>query len=88
MGILEELSNPTFKVTKSDKILIEYIKNTLNTVVYKPISEIAKESGIGEATVTRFTKKLGYSGFQEFKINLTKELTLQEEKGIMNPNIS
>lgn len=88
MGILEELSNPTFKVTKSDKILIEYIKNTLNTVVYKPISEIAKESGIGEATVTRFTKKLGYSGFQEFKINLTKELTLQEEKVIMNPNIS
>ena len=88
MGILEELSNPTFKVTKSDKILIEYIKNTLNTVVYKPISEIAKESGIGEATVTRFTKKLGYSGFQEFKINLTKELTLQEEKVIINPNIS
>ena len=48
MGILEELSNPTFKVTKSDKILIEYIKNTLNTVVYKPISEIAKESEIDE----------------------------------------
>lgn len=88
MGILEELNVPTFKVTKSDKVLIDYMKQMLDTVIYKSISQIAKESGIGEATVTRFTKKLGYSGFQEFKINLTKELTVQEEKVIMNPNIN
>ncbi len=88
MGILEQLNNPTFKVTKSDKILIEYIDRVKDTVIYKSISELAKESDLGEATITRFTKKLGYSGFQEFKITLAKELSIQAEKNIVHPSIS
>lgn len=88
MGILAQLNNPTFKVTKSDKILIEYINSVKDTVLYKSISEIAKESELGEATITRFTKKLGYSGFQEFKITLAKELSIQEERSILHPSIS
>lgn len=88
MGILEQLNNPTFKVTKSDKILIEYMNQVKDTVIYKSISEIAKESELGEATITRFTKKLGYSGFQEFKITLAKELSIQAEKNIVHPSIS
>ena len=88
MGILAQLNNPTFKVTKSDKILIEYINSVKDTVLYKSISEIAKESELGEATITRFTKKLGYSGFQEFKIILAKELSIQEERNILHTSIS
>ena len=88
MGILEQLNNPTFKVTKSDNILIEYMNQVKDAVIYKSISEIAKESKLGEATITRFTKKLGYSGFQEFKITLAKELSIQAEKNIVHPSIS
>ena len=88
MGILEQLNNPTFKVTKSDNILIEYMNQVKDAVIYKSISEIAKESKLGEATITRFTKKLGYSGFQEFKIILAKELSIQAEKNIVHPSIS
>lgn len=88
MGILEQLNNPTFKVTKLDNILIEYMNQVKDAVIYKSISEIAKESKLGEATITRFTKKLGYSGFQEFKITLAKELSIQAEKNIVHPSIS
>ena len=54
MGIIDELKTPSFKVTKSDKILMKYIKENIEYVSYMPISQIAKESNIGEATITRF----------------------------------
>ena len=38
MGILEQLENPKFKATKSEKTLIEYIKSDLDNIIYKSIS--------------------------------------------------
>lgn len=88
MGILENLEAPNFKVTKSDKILIEYIKNNIEDVFYKPISQIAKESNIGEATITRFSKKMGFSGLQDFKVTLAQEISsLSKNRNIINSNI-
>lgn len=88
MGILENLEAPNFKVTKSDKILIEYIKNNIEDVFYKPISQIAKESNIGEATITRFSKKMGFSGLQDFKVTLAQEISsLSKSRNIINSNI-
>ncbi|OSB09338.1 MurR/RpiR family transcriptional regulator [Paraclostridium bifermentans] len=88
MGILENLEAPNFKVTKSDKILIEYIKNNIEDVFYKPISQIAKESNIGEATITRFSKKMGFSGLQDFKVTLAQEISsLSRSRNIINSNI-
>ena len=88
MGVIENLESPNFKVTKSDKILIEYIKNNIEDVFYKPISQIAKESNIGEATITRFSKKMGFNGLQDFKVTLAQEISsLSKNKNIINSNI-
>ncbi|MEG1131269.1 MAG: MurR/RpiR family transcriptional regulator [Romboutsia sp.] len=88
MGIIENLESPNFKVTKSDKILIEYIKNNIEDVFYKPISQIAKESNIGEATITRFSKKMGFSGLQDFKVTLAQEISSGiKSRTIINSNI-
>ena len=82
MSILKQLEEPNFKATKSDRVLIEYIKENIEDVVYKPISQISKESGIGEATITRFSKKMGYSGLHDFKVTLSREIS-----GLKNRNI-
>ena len=88
MGVIENLESPNFKVTKSDKILIEYIKNNIKDFFYKPISQIAKESNIGEATITRFSKKMGFNGLQDFKVTLAQEISsLSKNKNIINSNI-
>lgn len=42
MSILKQLEEPNFKATKSDKILIEYIKENKEDVIYKPISQIGQ----------------------------------------------
>ena len=88
MGVIENLESPNFKVTKSDKILIEYIKINMKDDFYKPISQIAKESNIGEATITRFSKKMGFNGLQDFKVTLAQEISsLSKNKNIINSNI-
>lgn len=87
MSILKQLEEPNFKATKSDKILIEYIKKNIEDVFYKSISQIAKESGIGEATITRFSKKMGYSGLQDFKVTLAREISGLQNRKIINRSI-
>ncbi|MDB0439586.1 MurR/RpiR family transcriptional regulator [Clostridioides difficile] len=87
MSILEQLESPTFKVTKSDKLLIAYIKENIDDVFYKPISQIAKESNIGEATITRFVKKMKFNGLQDFKVTLAQEISSSNKKNIINKNI-
>ena len=87
MGILEQLENPKFKATKSEKTLIKYIKSDLDNIIYKSISIIAKESGVGEATITRFTKKLGFNGFQDFKVTLAKEISNKKNTSIINLHV-
>lgn len=87
-GILQELENPTFKATKSEKTLMDYIKLDLDNFIYKSISVIAKESGVGEATITRFTKKIGFNGFQDFKVTLAKELSNARNTSIINLHVN
>lgn len=88
MNILEQLEIPGFKATKSDKVLINYIKENLSEVAYKPISQIAKESNIGESTITRFARKMGFSSLQDFKVTLAQEISSNSyKKNIINSNI-
>lgn len=88
MGIIDELRTPSFKVTKSDKILIKYIQENIEDVSYMPISQIAKESNIGEATITRFSKKMGFGSLQDFKVTLAQEISISNKsKTIINSNI-
>lgn len=86
--MLEQLENTTFKLTKAEKTLVEYIKLDPEDIIYKSISIIAKESGVGEATITRFTRKIGFSGFQDFKVTLAKEISNKRNTSIINPHVS
>lgn len=88
MGIIDKLEKPSFKVTKSDKLLIKYIQENIEDVSYMPISQIAKESNIGEATITRFSKKMGFTSLQDFKLTLAQEISISNKsKSIINSTI-
>lgn len=66
------------KYTKSELKIAEYVVN--NDISYKSIVELAKEIGVGEATILRFCKKIGFSGFYDFKIAYVKGQNEQEEQ--------
>ena len=45
-------------------------------VIHLSITEMAEKAGVSEATVVRFSKDLGFKGYQDFKIHLSQALVL------------
>jgi DNA-binding MurR/RpiR family transcriptional regulator len=50
------------------------------------ISEAARDSSVGESTIIRFCRALGYKGYQEFKLRLAQDLV--EPVEYIHENIS
>lgn len=55
------------------KVATAVLDNPSNTV-YSSVTDLAEQAGVGETTVIRFCRKLGYRGFQEFKLSVAQDL--------------
>lgn len=88
MGVLEQLEQPDFRPSRLDRCLLQYIREHAAEVPHTAIARLAEQSGVGEATITRFTRKMGYSGLQAFKLALAEELTESTKRYIINSDIS
>lgn len=77
-------------MTKSEKRIIDYILANLKTVMSQTISDLASNTQSSEITISRFCKKLGFSGLQSLKIALASEVYSQDElvSQEINPNDS
>ena len=65
--------------TKAEKKVIDGILNiSPDEIIYLSISDLAARLDVADATLVRFCKKLGYNGFQDFKLQLSHEV------GMMN----
>lgn len=51
-----------------------YILEHPDTVLNSPIAKLATQIGIAESSIIRLCRKLGYSGFSAFKINLASSI--------------
>lgn len=75
--LMEQRKN---QFTKSELKLYHYIVNHFEKIMYQSLTEMANACQVGEATVLRFCRKLGYKGYQEFKLSVARELSFREEK--------
>lgn len=71
-NILEAITENYHSFTRSGKKLADYIFNHSSDAQYLSISTLAEESGVSEATITRFCHGLGLSGYNDFKLALAK----------------
>lgn len=70
-------------LSKSEKKIADYLKKIDNEIIYKTLQEVSKEVDVGEATVMRFCRKIGFDGFQNLKLEIAKQNTFikqQEEE--------
>ncbi len=58
------------KMGLAEKKIADYVLENPTNIASYSISELAEKSGSSEATVVRFSKKLGLEGYQELKIAL------------------
>lgn len=59
--------------TMSENEISQYVINHAEFIVSSTITTLAKETGTSEASINRFCKKIGYKGFNGFKIALAQE---------------
>ena len=62
-------------LTKTEEKLSQYIIENVNGIIYDSIQDIAAKTNTSPAAVIRFSKKLGYNGFSELKLDLAKDNT-------------
>lgn len=63
--------------TKTERKLYDYIVENMETVMIDSITELAEKCAVGEATVLRFCRKIGYKGYQDFKLAIAMEKNVQ-----------
>lgn len=55
-------------LSKTEKIIADYILNNYKDIKNINITDLSKNINVAESSIVRFTKRLGYKGFKEFKI--------------------
>lgn len=73
MDFIELLNRNRDKLTKSEERLAGYIASNTEKVIYDTIKSLGKATNIGDATIIRLCKKLGFSGFSQLKISLAQQ---------------
>jgi len=73
------------RFSEKEKKIADYILEKPELVIHQTINEVAYDLNIADATVFRFSKRIGFKGFQAMKIALASEIMtspqpLQEEK--------
>lgn len=64
----EKISNAYYHLTSAEKKVADYVIIHQRDTQYMSISELAEACGVAEATVSRFARRLGYKGFNAFKL--------------------
>ncbi|MDO4431685.1 MAG: MurR/RpiR family transcriptional regulator [Aerococcaceae bacterium] len=74
------IRNSTQKFSDLEVQLSNYLLNLEeDEIVNKTISDMAEESSVSQSTIYNFVKKLGFAGFQNFKIQLAQNLSVVPE---------
>lgn len=58
--------------SKNHKVLADYIKQNINIIAFLSIKELSEKSKISTATITRFTKEIGFDGYVSFQKYLSE----------------
>lgn len=67
-GVFEKIGFEYYSFTVSERKVADYMLSNQNGVAYLSISELAAACGVAEATVSRFCRRLGYTGYPAFKL--------------------
>lgn len=65
--LFRQLRNRVERLSRNQKVLAKYILANYQTVAFSTITQLAKLSGVSEATVVRFAKALDFTGYPAFQ---------------------
>ncbi|MBQ6927725.1 MAG: MurR/RpiR family transcriptional regulator [Oscillospiraceae bacterium] len=67
-NVFDTISQSYYELTAAERKAADYVLKNRDRSQYLSIGELAEESGVAEATVSRFCRRLGYKGYNAFKL--------------------
>lgn len=78
---LERLLRPyADRFSPTEKAIAQHFMELGPEVMNKTLSVLATDIGVSEATIFKFVKKIGFEGFQNFKISVASNFRTDEER--------
>ncbi|QVK18523.1 MurR/RpiR family transcriptional regulator [Mycoplasmatota bacterium] len=77
--IISKIQSLDGSYTKSEQKIIKYLIKNLKETVHLSVTEFSDETGVGETTIVRFCKKLGYKGYHDFKLAIAQDFTITKK---------
>ncbi len=67
----------------SERKIADWIISNFQEIIGLSINELASRCGCGEATIVRFSRRLGLSGYQELKLKIAQESANTVQSGMI-----
>lgn len=77
--VLEQISSEYYSLTAAEKKTADFVLSHLQETQYMSITELSEASGVAEATVSRFCRRLGYRGYNAFKLAIANTTSQQAQ---------
>lgn len=84
MSVISKIKEMQNEMTAKEKKISKYILQHLDKIMYMNTYQIADKCKVSQASVVRFAKKLGYSGFPEFKISFGRDMGRRDVEDKVN----
>lgn len=66
-NVLSLIGESYENLTKTQKKLADFIKDNIHLLPFLSITELGGKTGVSMASITRFTRELGFNGYSEFQ---------------------
>ena len=78
-GCLIRLKSAVAAMKPAEQTIAQFVLADPVSIIQMSISELAQKAEVGESTIVRFCRAVGYSGYQEFKLRLAQDVVEPSE---------
>ena len=84
-SVFDKISAAYYELTAAEKKTADFIMANQGCSQYLSIAELAECCGVAEATISRFCRRLGYKGFNAFRLALANaSFTRMPDAGLLS----
>lgn len=84
-SVFDKISAAYYELTAAEKKTADFILDNRERSQYLSIAELSEYSGVAEATVSRFCRRLGYKGFNAFKLAIANAASgVRHDEGVLS----
>lgn len=84
MGVIIKINTMKNQLTSIEKRIAEYILKDPEAIKNLNTYQVAKNCKASQASIVRFTKKLGFKGFPDFKLSLSQDIGNRKAESHVN----